>query len=220
MHTPYQSDVHIPVGDAEVNGQLTIPEDSHGIVIFAHGSGSSRFSPRNQMVAKFLWQNQLGTLLFDLLTSDEDTNRQYRFNIELLAGRLVLATEWLEGLPEVVTPHFGYFGASTGAAAAMMAAAALPQIEAVVSRGGRPDLAMPALPDVQAPTLLIVGGLDKDVLELNRIAQNHLKCENKLEIIVGATHLFEEVGAMEKVCVLAASWFENYLQPVKLIKET
>jgi putative phosphoribosyl transferase len=220
MLTPYQSDVQIPVGDATVDGQLTIPEDSHGIVIFAHGSGSSRFSPRNQMVAKFLWQNQLGTLLFDLLTAEEDMNRQYRFNIELLARRLVLATEWLERQPEVATPHFGYFGASTGAAAALMAAAALPQIEAVVSRGGRPDLAMPALPDVQAPTLLIVGGMDKEVLALNRTAQSHLKCENRLEIIVGATHLFEETGAMEKVCVLAASWFENYLQPVKLIRET
>ncbi len=219
MPTTYQNEIIIPVGDAKVQGMLTLPAASYGIVIFAHGSGSSRFSSRNQMVARYLQQNHLGTLLFDLLTEDEDEVYQNRFNIELLSRRLVMATEWLEGVPELTTPHIGYFGASTGAAAALMAAAVLPRVQAVVSRGGRPDLAAPALPDVQSPTLLIVGGRDSEVLELNRSAQRQLKCENKLEIVVGATHLFEETGAMEKVCVLAASWFEQYLQPVKLERE-
>lgn len=218
MKLKVKKEVNIPVDDEIVQGELCIPEETQSIVIFAHGSGSSRFSPRNQMVASYLWQHHLGTLLFDLLTKAEDATYQNRFNIKLLAQRLIFATEWLQELPETKNFHFGYFGASTGAAAALMAAVALPDdIEAVVSRGGRPDLATEVLYSVHAPTLLIVGGMDTDVLRLNQKAFNLLQSKKKLEVVPGATHLFEEEGTMEQVCYLAASWFETYLQP-RMIK--
>ncbi len=213
MKPKIKKEVNIPVEDQIVQGELSIPEGAHSIVIFAHGSGSSRFSPRNQMVANFLQQHNLGTLLFDLLTKTEDATYQNRFNIKLLAQRLIFATEWLQDQPETKDFHFGYFGASTGAAAALMATVALPDIGAVVSRGGRPDLAMEALYSVHAPTLLIVGGLDTEVIQLNKKAFDLLHCEKRLEIVPGATHLFEEEGTMEQVCYLAASWFEKYLLP-------
>lgn len=213
MKLKIKKEVNIPVDDEVVQGELCIPEEAHSIVIFAHGSGSSRFSPRNQMVANYLWQHNLGTLLFDLLTKSEDLTFQNRFNIKLLAQRLIFATEWLQDQPGNRDFHFGYFGASTGAAAALMASVALPEIAAVVSRGGRPDLAMEALYSVQAPTLLIVGGLDTDVLRLNEKAMNLMHCEKSLEIVPGATHLFEEKGTMERVCYLAVSWFEKYMLP-------
>jgi putative phosphoribosyl transferase len=213
MKLKVKKDVSIPADDQIVQGELCIPAEAHSLVIFAHGSGSSRFSPRNQMVASFLWQHNLGTLLFDLLTKPEDATYQNRFNIKLLAQRLIFATEWLQGQPDTKDFHFGYFGASTGAAAALMAAVALPDIAAVVSRGGRPDLAMEALYSVHAPTLLIVGGNDSDVLRLNQKALDLLHCEKKLEVVPGASHLFEEEGTMEQVCYLAASWFERYLLP-------
>lgn len=208
-----KKEVTIPVENEVVQGELCIPENSNSLVIFAHGSGSSRFSPRNQMVANYLLQRNLGTLLFDLLTKAEDADQQNRFNIKLLAERLIFATEWLQVKPETKDFHYGYFGASTGAAAALMASVAVPEIAAVVSRGGRPDLAMEALYSVHASTLLIVGSRDADVLQLNRKAMDHLRCEKRLEIVPGATHLFEEEGTMEQVCYLAASWFENYLLP-------
>ena len=220
MKLKVKKDVNIQVEDEIVQGELCIPEGAHSIVIFAHGSGSSRFSPRNQMVANFLWQHNLGTLLFDLLTKSEDANYKNRFNIKLLAQRLIFATEWLQDQPDTKNFHFGYFGASTGAAAALMAAVALPEIAAVVSRGGRPDLAMEALYSVHAPTLLIVGSLDTEVLQLNKKALDLLHCEKKLEVVPGATHLFEEEGTMEQVCYLAASWFEKYLLPRMISNNT
>lgn len=219
MKLKVKKEVNIPVEDTMVQGELCIPEDAHSIVIFAHGSGSSRFSPRNQSVAQFLWQHNLGTLLFDLLTKAEDVIYENRFNIKLLAQRLIFATEWLQEQPETRDFHFGYFGASTGAAAALMAAVAVPEVAAVVSRGGRPDLATEALYSVHAPTLLIVGGLDTDVLRLNQKALDLLHCEKRLEVVPGATHLFEEAGTMEQVSFLAASWFEKYLLP-RMIKNT
>jgi dienelactone hydrolase len=170
------------------------------------------------MVAGYLQEHGFGTLLFDLLTEEEDQRYHTRFDIDLLTKRLVGATEWLEGLAVANHCRIGYFGASTGAAAALKAAAVLPQIEAVVSRGGRPDLAMDSLPQVEAPVLLIVGGLDHDVLKLNQQAYIFIESEKKWKVIPGATHLFEEHGAMEQVCESAASWFEKYLQPVANLK--
>jgi dienelactone hydrolase len=166
------------------------------------------------MVSDYLVQRNFGTFLFDLLTKEEDQTYSNRFNIELLAKRLITATGWLEQQEVTKGLYYSYFGASTGAAAALLAAAALPQITAVVSRGGRPDLAMESLASVKAPTLLIVGSLDHQVLELNRKALERLNSEKKLEIVKGATHLFEEPGTMEEVCALAASWFKNHMQPV------
>jgi dienelactone hydrolase len=168
------------------------------------------------MVAKYLQERNFGTLLFDLLTEAEDHYYYNRFNIELLANRLIGATEWQEEQLAVKDCRFGYFGASTGAASALIAASYQPQIEAVVSRGGRPDLAMDKLANVNAPTLLIVGKLDDDVVRLNKEAYSHLNCEKKLEIIEGATHLFEEPGMMEEVATLATNWFEKHLHPVKV----
>jgi pimeloyl-ACP methyl ester carboxylesterase len=214
MTIKYKGGLEIPVEEASVQGELIIPVDAHLIVVFAHGSGSSRFSPRNQMVANYLLQLNFGTFLFDLLTREEDQTYSNRFNIELLAKRLIIATGWLQQQEVTKGLYYSYFGASTGAAAALMAAAALPQITAVVSRGGRPDLAMESLASVKAPTLLIVGSLDHQVLELNRKALDRLTSDKKLEIVKGATHLFEEPGTMEEVCSLAASWFENHMQPV------
>ena len=210
------NEVQIPAGHAVLYGNLTIPENAIALVLFAHGSGSSRSSPRNQFVARTLNDAGLGTLLFDLLTPDEEAtdmwSREHRFNISLLAERLVHATKWVKQQEETRAFAIGYFGSSTGGAAALVAAAELPQdIGAVVSRGGRPDLAGDALPKVQAPTLLIVGGNDDVVIELNEMARDQMRCEVKLEIVSGATHLFEEPGALEKVAKLAGDWFVKHL---------
>ncbi|HEX6848014.1 MAG TPA: dienelactone hydrolase family protein [Chitinophagaceae bacterium] len=208
IHIP--EEVKIPVGKTILKGELIIPPKARAIVIFSHGSGSSRFSKRNQMVAKYLQGKDFGTLLFDLLTEQEDQHYLNRFNIELLSKRLIGATEWVEKLA-AKDCRIGYFGASTGAASALKAAAQLPQICAVVSRGGRPDLAMTDLRKVKAPTLLIVGSLDYDVLQLNKEAFMKLECEKNLEVVKGATHLFEEPGKMEIVSELAGNWFEDHL---------
>jgi dienelactone hydrolase len=209
--------VRVPVGSVVLEGNLTVPSSARGIVLFAHGSGSSRFSPRNRYVAKEFNAQKIATLLFDLLTNEEDqedlVTAEYRFNINLLAERLIGATEWLKRDPQTKNLVFGYFGASTGAAAALIAAAKLPNdIAAVVSRGGRPDLAADYLPRVAAPTLLLVGGLDTEVIELNRQAMAQMSAEKKLVIIPGATHLFEEPGKLEEVAKLATDWFLRYLR--------
>jgi pimeloyl-ACP methyl ester carboxylesterase len=205
------SEIEIPTKDAILRGDLVVPADARGIVIFAHGSGSSRLSPRNREVASYFREKHLGTLLFDLLTAAEERvdaySREYRFDIPFLAERLASVTSWLPG-HLAARPALGYFGASTGAAAALVAAARMPQaIRAVVSRGGRPDLAGDALARVRAPTLLIVGGDDPQVLVLNEGARARLKCENELVVVPGATHLFEEPGALEQVAEQAAQWF-------------
>ena len=209
--------VQVTVGPTCLEGNLTIPEGSQGIVLFAHGSGSSRHSPRNQYVARVLGTAGNATLLIDLLTEEEEAidleTRHLRFDVNLLATRLVGATDWLEQNPETRGLRIGYFGASTGAGAALVAASVRPHlIGAVVSRGGRPDLAGSALSRVQAPTLIIVGGNDLPVIDLNREALRQLHTsEKKLVIIPGATHLFEEPGALEQVAELAAEWFARYL---------
>src|SRR5213593_4174490 len=210
------SEAQIPAARAVLSGNLTIPENAAGLVLFAHGSGSSRHSPRNQFVARTLNDAGLGTLLFDLLTQEEEAldmrTREHRFNIGLLAERLVHATKWAKPQERTRDLRIGYFGSSTGAAAALVAAAETPQdVGAVVSRGGRPDLAGDALPKVQAPTLLIVGGNDDIVIELNEQARDQMHCEVKLEIVPGATHLFEEPGTLEKVSKLASDWFVKHL---------
>jgi putative phosphoribosyl transferase len=210
------SKVQIQAGRAVLSGSLTIPENAIALVLFAHGSGSSRHSPRNQFVAHTINDAGVGTLLFDLLTQDEEATdtwtREHRFNIGLLAQRLVHATKWAKQQEETRDLRIGYFGSSTGGAAALVAATELPQdIGAVVSRGGRPDLAGDALPKVEAPTLLIVGGNDDIVIELNEMARDQMKCEVKLEIVPGATHLFEEPGGLEKVAKLASDWFVSHL---------
>src|SRR6266571_5801480 len=198
------SEVRIPAGRAVLSGNLTIPKNAVALVLFAHGSGSSRHSPRNQFVARTLNDSGLGTLLFDLLTPEEESvdlyTREHRFDIGLLAERLACATKWAKEQKQTRDLSIGYFGSSTGAGAALVAAAELPnEVGAVVSRGGRPDLAGEALPKVQAPTLLIVGGNDDVVIELNEQARDRMRCEVKLKIVPGATHLFEEPGALEKV---------------------
>ena len=204
--------VHIPINSLKLEGSLALPKQSLGIVVFAHGSGSSRFSPRNNFVARALREAGLGTLLMDLLTEEEDAVYETRFNINLLTKRLLLATRWLQEQPVAKNVMLGYFGASTGAAAALKAAAAKgSKIGAVVSRGGRPDLAEEALASVQSPTLLIVGGNDHLVIKLNRDAYAELKGKKKLVIVPGATHLFEEPGALEEVARLATDWFKQYL---------
>lgn len=206
--------VHIPIGSVRLEGALAIPARAMGLVLFAHGSGSSRHSPRNNFVAQVLRSGGLGTLLFDLLTEEEDAVYRTRFDIRLLTERLVEATRWVMDQPEARGLRIGYFGASTGAAAALEAAAILGEkVGAVVSRGGRPDLAQASLPLVSAPTLLIVGGLDHVVIQLNQQAYNQLKAEKELTIIPGATHLFEEPGALEKVAQLALQWFQRHLPP-------
>jgi dienelactone hydrolase len=208
--------VRVWAGAAMLDGNLRLPKGAQGVVLFAHGSGSSRHSPRNRYVAALLNEARLGTLLLDLLTPDEEAidvrTAQLRFDIGLLAERLIGATDWLTEQPETRPLRIGYFGASTGAAAALVAAAERPGVVgAVVSRGGRPDLAGPALAHVRAPTLLIVGGQDVPVIELNRQALAALRSEKQLVIIPGATHLFEEPGALEQVAQLAREWFERYL---------
>jgi putative phosphoribosyl transferase len=218
MDLRFHEEVSIPAGKVTLKGELLIPAKATAIIIFSHGSGSSRFSSRNQQVAKYLNKKNFGTLLFDLLTEEEDKLYQTRFDINLLTKRLAGTTEWLEALPAAKNCRIGYFGASTGAASALKAAAVLSEISAVVSRGGRPDLAMDELYNVDAPTLLIVGSLDTDVLQLNKQAYEKLKGIKKLEVVEGATHLFEEPGKMEIVSELAGNWFEKYLQPVVTVK--
>jgi putative phosphoribosyl transferase len=208
--------VRVPAGAVTLEGNLTLPQDSHGIVLFAHGSGSSRHSPRNRYVARVLNEAKLATLLIDLLTPHEEVidarTAQLRFDIDLLAERLVDATDWLTQFPDTKDLPIGYFGASTGAAAALAAAAVRPEVVgAIVSRGGRPDLARAALAQVRAPTLLIVGGNDGQVIELNRAALAQLRCEKQLMIVPGATHLFEEPGALDEVARLACDWFQRHL---------
>ncbi|MET9662648.1 phosphoribosyltransferase [Streptomyces sp. NPDC006510] len=213
---PEDREVDVRAGAVVLRGQLTVPEGASGVVVFAHGSGSSRHSPRNRFVAAGLNRARLSTLLFDLLTEEEEIDRANVFDTGLLARRLADATGWLLGQPEAEGLAVGYFGASTGAAAALWAAAEPgARIAAVVSRGGRPDLAGPRLPTVTAPTLLIVGGHDQLVLDLNREAQARLRCENRLAVVPGATHLFEEAGALEKVTDLARDWFTDHMTPVR-----
>jgi dienelactone hydrolase len=211
--------VSIPVKGAKLRGTLNIPADARGLVLFAHGTGSSRHSPRNRYVASVLREGGLATLLFDLLTEEEEAidlrTRHLRFDINLLAERLVAVTDWLREHPDTGTLSIGYFGASTGAGAALVAAARRPDaVGAVVSRGGRPDLASAALPAVSAPTLLIVGGCDLPVIEMNREALGQLRVEKELVIVPGATHLFEEPGTLEEVARLARRWFERHLGSV------
>jgi putative phosphoribosyl transferase len=204
--------VKIPANGVTLEGTLVIPEHAKGIVLFAHGSGSSRFSPRNNFVAQNLQDAGFGTLLMDLLTESEDTALENRFDLDLLTWRLERSTQWIIEQPRCSSLPIGYFGASTGAAAALNAAATFgPSIAAVVSRGGRPDLAMEALAMVQAPTLLIVGSLDEVVIDLNRHAYATLKTEKHLAIVKGATYLFEEPGTLQAVARLAAAWFKKYL---------
>lgn len=202
-------------GEVELQGDLVVPHAASGIVVFAHGSGSGRHSPRNREVAGTLNEAGLATLLIDLLSEDEErldqSTGELRFDIGLLARRLVSATEWAAADEETRGLRLGYFGASTGAAAALVAAAERPETAAVVSRGGRPDLAGDSLPRVRAPTLLIVGGNDRQVLELNEAARRKLTVENELVVIPGATHLFEEPGALEEVASLARDWFVRQL---------
>ena len=216
MKIPMEELIQIEINGLVLEGFLTVPPDAKGLVIFAHGSGSSRHSPRNNFVAQMLCDHGIATLLLDLLTPDEDQNYEKRFDISLLTKRLVAVTHWLRR--QSLTRHLpiGYFGASTGAAAALRAAAQLGSlVHAVVSRGGRPDLAgQDALAVVACPTLLLVGGLDQDVLALNRQAartiQNHLQARVQLVVVPGATHLFEEPGTLEAVARHAAQWFEQY----------
>ncbi len=214
MSTDYSEKiVQIPADSVLLEGALALPEHGQGLVVFAHGSGSSRFSPRNNVVARILRQAGIGTLLMDLLTQQEDAVYATRFDIDLLTDRLLLATHWLHEQLDTQQLAIGYFGASTGAAAALKAAAVLgSSIAAVVSRGGRPDLAEEALARVQSPTLLIVGGNDDVVLQLNREAFAKLAGKKELVIVPGATHLFEEPGALEEVARLATQWFKRYLQ--------
>ncbi|HEY3724090.1 MAG TPA: phosphoribosyltransferase family protein [Acidimicrobiia bacterium] len=209
---PVDTEVTIQARAAELPGHLTVPVTSHGIVLFAHGSGSGRHSPRNVAVAETLHRAGFGTLLFDLLTDHEARDRANVFDVELLAGRLGDATAWLRSRPGCGDFRIGYFGASTGAAAALLAAAQLPNdVDAVVSRGGRPDLAGARLADVRAPTLLIVGELDREVLALNRDAARRLRSEHAIEIVPGATHLFEEPGTLARAAELAIAWFRRHL---------
>jgi pimeloyl-ACP methyl ester carboxylesterase len=210
--TEFSKVAKIPVNGVELEGALVVPPAARGIVLFAHGSGSSRHSPRNNFVAETLRAAGIGTLLMDLLTKQEDAIYQTRFDIDLLSWRLERATQWLMEEPRAQSLDIGYFGASTGAAAALNAAATFgSSVGAVVSRGGRPDLAMAALGSVQAPTLLIVGALDDVVIELNRKAYERLKTEKQLAIVPGATHLFEEPGTLQEVARLAAAWFRRHL---------
>lgn len=208
--------ITIPAGRVALEGDLQLVRRSAGVILFAHGSGSSRFSPRNQFVAKVLREQGLSTLLFDLLTREEEIldarTGQLRFDIALLASRLIFATTWAKKNEETATLDIGYFGASTGAAAALIAATNDPgAVKAIVSRGGRPDLAREALPSVKAPTLLIVGGFDLPVIDMNRTAFEQLTCQKEMVIVPGASHLFEEPGALEKVAGLAADFFRRHL---------
>jgi len=204
--------VHIPADSVILEGVLDVPHDTQALIIFAHGSGSSRHSKRNKYVAQVLREVGLGTLLFDLLTRDEDVIYENRFDIPMLANRLTAATRWIKKQQQTKDLKIGYFGASTGAAAALIAASEPgSEVGAIVSRGGRPDLAEQALKHVKAPTLLLVGGNDYIVIQLNQQAYNVIKAEKELRIIPGASHLFEEPGALEEVARLAAEWFRQHL---------
>jgi putative phosphoribosyl transferase len=212
--------IRIPVALVAVDGDLRVPHEAGGVVIFAHGSGSSRFSKRNRDVAAYLEEHGFATLLLDLLTRDEDAidqhTREFRFDIGRLSQRVVAAVDWVDRIPEIAGMPVCCFGASTGAAAALAAAAVRPErVQAVVSRGGRPDLANDALPLVQAPTLLIVGGLDTEVLELNHQAMRRMTAPTQIAVVRGASHLFEEAGALDEVCRLAADWCEQHLRAPK-----
>src|SRR5436853_7449625 len=213
------TEITIPAGAAILAGALSLPEQAHSLVLFVHGSGSSRHSPRNQFVARTLNNAKLATLLFDLLTANEERidsyTAEFRFNIELLAERLSFATKWTSEQANTRDLCIGYFGSSTGAAAALVSAAEFPDVAAVVSRGGRPDLAGDALPKVRAPTLLIVGGRDEVVITLNERAHAQMRCEVKIEIVPNATHLFEESGALEQVAALASDWFIEHMLGTK-----
>ncbi|CAN0624658.1 putative phosphoribosyl transferase [Burkholderia multivorans] len=215
------SEIAIPIDSTRLDGVLTMPQDARGVVVFAHGSGSGRFSPRNRAVAATLVSERLATLLFDLLDRDEervdDSTAVYRFDIGLLARRLSAAIAWVRAQPACRPLPLGLFGASTGAAAALVAAAREPAVRAIVSRGGRPDLAGDALEQVVAPTLLIVGARDHQVLHLNQLAAARLTCDTAIEIVPGATHLFEEPGALDIVARIAAAWFVRWLGSVRLI---
>jgi putative phosphoribosyl transferase len=217
--TAREHGVQIPSGEAVLEGELNVAVGAQGIVLFAHGSGSSRHSPRNQYVARVIRQARVGTLLFDLLTREEESvdvrTRHLRFDIGLLARRLADATDWVRREADLWHLRVGYFGASTGGGAALLAAAEIgEEVGAVVSRGGRPDLAGPAaLQQVKSPTLLIVGGLDAPVIGMNREAYNWLRCEKEVKIVPGASHLFEEPGKLEEVARLAAEWFQKHLRP-------
>jgi putative phosphoribosyl transferase len=208
--------IRLPIDDGVIYGDLAIPENAKGLVLFAHGSGSGRHSPRNQFVAEQLQNNHFATFLLDLLTEREETidnlTRHLRFNIPFLSRRLVSAAAWVKTVSEVYKLNIGLFGASTGGAAALLAAAQRPDLfHAIVSRGGRPDLAAESLQSVKTPTLLIVGELDSQVLVLNQYALRLLTCEKKLEVVRGATHLFEEAGKLELVASHASDWFDKYL---------
>ena len=208
-----ERDVTLSSGRARLASHLTVPDNAQGLVVFTHGSGSSRHSPRGRHVAAILNAAGLGTLLFDLLTPEEERHRSNVFDIGLLAGRLLDVTTELATMTDIPR-RLAYFGASTGAAAALYAAAdPAVDVAAIVSRGGRPDLAGPKLAQVRAPTLLIVGGLDHAVIELNRAAQSDLRCENQLRIVPGATHLFEEPGTLDAAAHLASGWFTDHLAP-------
>lgn len=207
-----REDINIPLSSVTLKGELALPENAMGIVVFSHGSGSSRFSPRNKMVAELMQQHGMGTLLFDLLTEEEDHVYENRFDIDMLVGRLIEATEWLMQYKATKKLPVAYFGASTGAASALRAAAYFGKnIKAVVSRGGRPDLALNALPMVTAPTLLIVGQMDVPVIKMNKLAFDQLKCIKVMKIIPGATHLFEEPGKLMEVADMAIDWYKEYL---------
>ncbi|MGV3509918.1 MAG: dienelactone hydrolase family protein [Sphingobacteriaceae bacterium] len=213
-----QEDVSISIAGIELTGNLSLPQNTRGMVVFAHGSGSSsRHSPRNQFVARALQETGLGTLLFDLLTEEEEKDNAKKFEISLLTDRLVGVTQWLQNNPQTANLNIGYFGASTGAAAALEAAAVLGvSINAVVSRGGRPDLAAHALPLIKAPTLLLVGGFDYEIITLNEQAFSLLTCEKELKIVEDATHLFDEPGKLEEVAVHADNWFHEHLNTIRL----
>lgn len=216
--TPVPSEITLHLEDDRLGGSLALPDHARGIIVFAHGSGSSRHSPRNRYVAEILQRAGLGTLLMDLLTAEEDAidldTRQYRFDIELLSRRLAMAIDWLAANPPTGALPVGLFGASTGAAAALQAAAARPErVFAVVSRGGRPDLAGGALPAVTAPTLLIVGSLDTPVIDLNQNAMRQMHAPCELVLVPGATHLFEEPGTLDRAATLARDWFLGHNAP-------
>ena len=204
-------EISIPLSSVSLKGELVLPDNAKGIIVFSHGSGSSRFSPRNKMIGELIQQHDMGTLLFDLLTEEEDRIYENRFNIDLLVSRLIETTEWLFQFKETKGFSIGYFGASTGAASALRAAAYFgKKIAAVVSRGGRPDLALNTLPMVTAPTLLIVEQLDTAVIYMNKQAFDELHCIKEMKIIPGATHLFEEPGKLTEVANLAIQWYKEY----------
>ena len=219
----HEAEIEIPFANFHLDGELIIPANAAGVVLFAHGSGSSRFSPRNQYVARTLREHGVGTLLFDLLTKREEEEDQFtghlRFDIGLLAKRLLGATDWFHKKePDL---FIGYFGSSTGGGAALVAdAESEVPIRAIVSRGGRPDLAGPALPRVKAPTLLIVGGNDTAVIEMNKEAYAQMTCPRELRLVPGATHLFEERGALERVAEMAAEWFERHFRRNEILMRT